>query len=159
MPNGLGPRPEKLFMPVETGGPKMDLGFSGLRLESMAGLSYDGVDAEDLNPPLFVASSGGRASAPNVPVEDAIERSYVGVVNLEPNSFGKGDGLFSTITRYEAQVISNGENHASVTSPSSSPFFGRALLLGSSSGLGVSSASEFDDDKRPLRMVTANKRE
>ena len=130
MPNGLGPRPEKLFMPVETGGPKMDMGFNGLRLESMAGLSYDGVDAEDLNPPLFVASSRGRASAPNVPVEDAMERSYVGVVNLEPNSFGKGDGLFSTVTRYEAQVISNGENHASVTSPLFFSFFWSSSSLG-----------------------------
>ena len=134
-------------MPMETGGPEMRLGFSGLRLESMVDLSYDRVDAEDLNPPLLIASSGVRASAPNVLVEDAMERSYVGAVDPEPNAFGKGDGLFSTITRYEAQVISNGENHTSVTSPSFSPsFYGQALLPGSSFGLGVSSASEFAED-------------
>ena len=56
-PNGLDLGPEKMLKSVEKGGPKMGLSFSGLRLESMEGLSYDGVDAEDLNIPIIDGSS------------------------------------------------------------------------------------------------------
>ena len=103
-PNSLGPRPEKLLKPVETGGPEtgLGLGFSGLRPESLADLSCDQVDVEDFNPPLLAASSGARASTPNAPDEDAMERRYVDAVDSELNSVGKRDGLFFTITRYEA---------------------------------------------------------
>ena len=115
------------------GGPEtgLGLGFSGLRLESMADLSCDEVDAEDFNPPLLVASSGAWALTPNVPDEDAMERRDVGAVDSILNSFGKRDRLFFTITRYEAQVIPNGGIHASVISLSSSP-----SLFGLSSSLG-----------------------
>ena len=139
-PNSLGLGLEKLFKPVETGGLETGLGldFSGMMLESMADLSCDEVDAEDFNPPLLATLSGARASTLNVPNEDAMERRDVGAVDSVLNSFGKHDGLFSTITRYKAQVIHNGGNHAYVISLSSSPsLFGRALFSRSSFGLGV----------------------
>ena len=41
-PNDLDLGPEKMLKSVEKDGPKMGLGFSGLRLESMEGLSYMG---------------------------------------------------------------------------------------------------------------------
>ena len=76
-----------------------------------------------------------------------MERRDVGAVDSVLNSFGKLDGLFSTITRYEAQVIPNGGNHAFVISLSSSPsLFDRAPLPGSSSSLGVSYCSELAED-------------
>ena len=162
MPNSLGPGPEKLFRPVETGGPEtgLGLGFSGLRPESLPDLSCDEVDAEDFNPPLLATSSGGTASTPNVHNEDAMERRYVGAMDSEINSFGKLDELFSTITKYEAQVIHNEGNHASVISLSfSHTLFGQALLPRSSSSLRASYCSKLVEDQRSLRMVTTDKRE
>ena len=106
-PISIGLGPEKLIKPLETGGLELGLGlgFSGLRPESMTVLSCDGVDALDFSSPLPADSSGARAWAPNEPDEDALERSFFGAVDLDPNSFEKGDGLFSPITKYEAPVI------------------------------------------------------
>ena len=114
----------------------MGLGFSGLRPESMEGLSYDGVDAKDLNIPIIDDLSGDRDSFLNVFDEDAMEK------------------------RYKDQATDNGENYASIISPFSPPsYFYRDLISSSSSGIGDSSSFEFIEDQRPLKMVIADGRE
>ena len=128
-PNGLDLGPEKMLKSVEKGGPKMGLGFSGLRLESMEGLSYDGVDAEDLNIPIIDDSSGDRVSFPNISDEDAVEK------------------------RYEDQATNNGENYSSPPS-----YFYRDLIPSNSFGMEGSSGLDFIKDYRPLKMVTAGGR-
>ena len=113
----------------------MGLGFSGLRPESMEGLSYDGVDAEDLNIPIIDDLSGDRASFLNVSDEVAMEKMF------------------------KDQATDNGENYAYVTSPSSPPsYFYRDLIPSSSSGMGGFSGFEFIEES-PLKMVIADGRE
>ena len=115
----------------EKDGPKMGLGCSGLRPESMEALSYDGVDAKDLNIPIIDDSFRDMALIPNVSDVDAMEK------------------------RYEDQATDNGEK--SPTSPPS--YFCCDLILGNSSGMGGSYGFEFIKDQRPLHMVTVDGRE
>ena len=130
-PKGLDPGPGKMLKSGEKDGPKMGLGCSGLRPESMEALSYDGVDAKDLNIPIIDDSLRDRALIPNVSDVDVMEK------------------------RYEDQATDNGEK--SLTSPPS--YFCCDLILGNSSGIGGSYGFEFIKNQRPLQMVTVDGRE